>query len=153
MASRNPLWQYPYNSDQRYHLQHVHLFASDIEATIAFYTEWFDGEVIWDGDVAGARNIFMKVGIGAIHFYEQQPRGLGKNAIHHLGMQVVGIHDLYERMCAAGLHVPNPVRELGGGGYFMLGAPDGVVIEIFEPGESRDAVVRNYYGLDATAAD
>lgn len=141
-------WRYPYDSDQRYHLQHIHLFASDIDATIDFYTRWFDAKTTWDGDVAGARNVFMKIGIGAIHLYSQPPRGSGKNAVHHLGMQVVGLSELYGRMTAAGLHIPNPVRELdGGGGYFMLGAPDGVVIEVFEPGRSRDAAVLSYYGL------
>jgi hypothetical protein len=30
-------WQYPYGTRQRYHLQHVHLFASNIDATIDFY--------------------------------------------------------------------------------------------------------------------
>jgi hypothetical protein len=51
-------------------------------------------------------------------------------------------------MKAAGLHVPNPIRPTGGGGgYFMLGAPDGVVIEVFEPGALREAVVRDYYGF------
>jgi predicted enzyme related to lactoylglutathione lyase len=141
-------WRYPYGSPQRYHLQHIHLFASDLVATIDFYRTWFDADIIWDGDVAGARNVFMKIGIGAMHLYEQPPRDLGKNAIHHLGMQVVGIHELYDRMKAAGLHVPNPIRALGGGGgYFMLGAPDNVVIEVFEPGRTRDTTVLAYYGL------
>lgn len=141
-------WQYPYGSNQRYHLQHVHIFASNINETIDFYTRWFDGEVVWDGDVAGARNVFMKIGIGALHLYDQLPRGEGKNAVHHLGMQVVGIEEIYERMKEAGLHIPNPIRKLGGGGgYFMLGAPDNVVIEMFEPGATRDEVVRSYYGL------
>jgi predicted enzyme related to lactoylglutathione lyase len=141
-------WQYPYGTQQRYHLQHVHLFASDIEATLSFYRTWFDAEVIWDGGVAGARNVFVKIGIGAMHLYDQPPRGDGKNAVHHLGMQVVGIHELYERMKAAGLRIPNPIRPTGGGGgYFMLGAPDGVVIEVFEPGALREAVVRDYYGF------
>jgi hypothetical protein len=41
------------------------------------------------------------------------------------------------------LHIPNPIRPTGdGGGYFMLGAPDGVVIEVFEPGALRETVVR-----------
>ena len=147
-------WRYPYGRTQRYHLQHIHLFASDVDATIAFYRDWFDAEPVWDGDVAGARNIFMKIGIGAMHLYEQSPRDFGKNAVHHLGMQVVGIEELYDRMVAAGLHVPNPIRTLpGGGGYFMLGGPDGVVIEIFEPGPTRDPVVRNYYGLDIDDSD
>ena len=44
-------WRYPYGRTQRYHLQHVHLFASDVEATIAFYRTWFDAEVIpWPQD-------------------------------------------------------------------------------------------------------
>jgi len=148
MTTQEAEWQYPYGSGQRYHLQHVHLFASNVDATIDFYRKWFDAEVIWDGDVAGARNVFIKVGIGALHLYDQLPRGEGKNAVHHLGMQVVGIGELYERMKAAGLHIPNPIRSLGGGGgYFMLGAPDGVVIEIFEPGKLRESVVRDYYGF------
>jgi len=141
-------WRYPYQSPQRYHLQHIHLFASDLAATLDFYRRWFDAEVIWDGDVAGARNVFMKIGIGAMHLYEQPPRDLGRNAIHHLGMQVVGIGELYDRMKAAGLHIPNPIRALGGGGgYFMLGAPDNVLIEVFEPGRTRDNTVLAYYGL------
>jgi predicted enzyme related to lactoylglutathione lyase len=130
------------------HLQHAHLFASDIDATIDFYKKWFDAEVMWDGDVAGARNVFRKIGIGALHFYDQLPRGAGKNAVHHLGMQVVGINELYERMTAADLHIPNPIRPLeGGGGYFMLGAPDGVVIEVFESGKLREPVMRKYFGF------
>lgn len=145
----NDDWRYPYGQQQRYHLQHVHIFASDIEATIGFYRTWFDGEVAWDGSVAGARNVFMKIGIGAIHLYDQLPRGHGRNAVHHLGMQVVGIDELYQRMKAAGLHIPNPIRRLeGGGGYFMLGAPDEVVIEVFESGPARDPSVRKYYGLE-----
>lgn len=107
--------------------------------------------MVWDGDVAGARNVFMRIGIGAMHLYEQPPRDLGKNAVHHLGVQVVGIRELSDRMTAAGLHIPNPIRELGGDGYFMLGAPDGVVLEVFEPGRTRDAVVRAYYGLPTEA--
>jgi len=54
---------------------------------------------------------------------EQPPCGNDRNAIHHLGMQVVGIDELYARMKAAGLHLPNPIRRLGGGsGNFMPGS-------------------------------
>lgn len=143
-------WRFPYGSDARYHLQHIHLFASNLAETMAFFRDWFDAEPVWDGDVAGARNVFMKIGIGALHLYEQPPRERRRNAIHHIGMQVVGIEELYNRMTGAGLHIPNPIRKLpGGGGYFMLGGPDGVVIEVFEPGPTRNPVVRRYYGLDS----
>ena len=139
----------PYGRPERYHLQHVHLFASDLDASIAFYSRWFDGRVVWDGDYGGARNVFMKIGIGAIHFYEQAPRAQGRNAVHHLGLQVAGLHELHARMRAAGLHLPKPVREHAGGGYFMVAAPDDVLLEVFEPGPARDPAVRRYYGLDA----
>jgi catechol 2,3-dioxygenase-like lactoylglutathione lyase family enzyme len=139
-------WRYPYASSARYHLQHVHLFASDIEATIAFYRDWFDAEVTWDGVYADARNVFMKIGIGAIHLYDQLPRGEGRNAVHHLGMQVVGLDELHARMTAAGLSA-RELRRSGGSGYFMLQAPDGVLIEVFEPGPQREDAVRLYYGF------
>ncbi len=142
-----PSLSHPYGREERYHLQHIHLFASDLDLTIAFYTRWFDARVSWDGDYSGARNVFMKIGIGAMHLYEQPPRDLGRNAVHHLGFQVVGLLDLYTRMKAAGLHLPNPIREVGGGGYFMVQAPDNVVLEVFEPGPSRDPRVMEYYGL------
>lgn len=137
----------PYGLEHRYHLQHIHLFASNLDETIAFYTKWFDGRVTWDGDYGGARNVFMKIGIGAIHFYEQSPRDLGRNAVHHLGMQVVGLQDIYERMKAAGVALPNPIRENSGGGYFMVKAPDDVLLEVFEAGRGRDPRVLEYYGL------
>ena len=142
----------PYGRDERYHLQHVHLFASNLDETIAFYIRWFDAKVVWDGSYGGARNVFMKIGIGALHLYEQPPRELGRNAVHHLGFQVVGLHELYARMQAAGLHLPNPVREHQGGGYFMVQAPDNVLLEVFEPGPQRDVRVLRYYGLDGGAS-
>lgn len=139
-------FRYPYGRQERYHLQHIHLFAQNLEQTLAFYQRWFDGEVMWDGLYGGARNVFMRIGIGALHFYDQAPRDMQGNAFHHLGMQVVGLQDLYERMRAAGLHLPNPIRESAGGGYFMVQAPDRVLIEAFEPGPEREPQVQAYYG-------
>lgn len=139
--------EHPYGLPDRYHLQHIHLFASNIDTTIAFYQRWFDAKIAWDGDYGGARNVFMKIGIGAIHLYEQQPKDFGRNAVHHLGMQVVGLRDVYDRMKAAGVDLPNPIREHSGGGYFMVKAPDDVMLEVFEAGRDRDPRVLEYYGL------
>jgi len=143
--------RYPYASASRFHMHHAHLFAADIEATVAFYQKWFDGEVMWDGAYGGARNVFMRIGIGALHFYAQSARGQGRNAIHHLGMQVVGLPELYERMQADGIVFRNPIREADGSSYAMLEAPDGVLWELFEPGIGRDPAVLRYYGLGALA--
>jgi catechol 2,3-dioxygenase-like lactoylglutathione lyase family enzyme len=142
-----PRDRYPYNSSARFNLQHAHLFATDLDASIEFWTTWFDGVVVWDNEFAGSRNVFMKVGIGALHFYDQEPRDLGKNAVHHLGVEVVGLEDLYSRMQEAGLDVGKPIRVTNGSKYFMFMAPDNVLLELFEPGDGRDPVVRDYYGM------
>ena len=46
------------------HLHHVHIFASDIDKSIAFYRECFGGQVVLDNLVAGSRNVFMRIGAG-----------------------------------------------------------------------------------------
>ena len=38
-------------------------------------------------------------------------------------------------------------RQANSGGYFMLEAPDGVLLEVFEPGISKFKAVREYYGF------
>ncbi|WP_404300567.1 VOC family protein [Alicycliphilus denitrificans] len=146
-----PSERYPYGSTDRFHMHHAHLFASDLDASLAFYQKWFDGKVMWDGAYGGSRNVFMKIGIGALHFYSQPPHDRGRNAIHHLGMQVVGLEDLYERMKADGIVFRNPIRKADGSCYLMLEAPDGVLWELFEPGIGRDAAVLRYYGLGQIA--
>ena len=94
----------------------------------------------------------MKIGLGAPDFYDQPPKASSKNAVHHLGMQVVGLDELYTRMKKERLNLPNPVRRYGrqvdSGGYFMFEAPDGALLEVFELGISKFKAVREYYGFD-----
>ena len=110
MDEARPDWIYPYaDTEHRFHLQHVHLFASDLDASIQFYEYWFDAKVVYDEETAGARNVLMKIGHGALHFYDQPPKARSKNAVHRLGMQVVGLDELHTRMKKEGLNLPNPI--------------------------------------------
>ena len=52
-------------------LHHVHLMASDIEATIAFWREHFGAVILLDAEFAGARNVFLRIGEGRLHLYAQ----------------------------------------------------------------------------------
>ncbi|MFQ1062509.1 VOC family protein [Bordetella trematum] len=126
-------------------LHHVHLFATDLDASLAFYQRWFGAKVVWDGDYAGARNVFLRIGQGRLHFYEQPPRAAGRNAFHHLGIQVGGLDALYERMRAGGVVLPQAVKRSAQGAYLMVQAPDGVLIEVFEPGPGRRQILGDYY--------
>jgi catechol 2,3-dioxygenase-like lactoylglutathione lyase family enzyme len=125
-------------------LHHAHLMSADLDAALRFYTEHFGGEVVADLDFAGARNVFMRVGHGALHFYDQPPNPRGP--INHLGMCVEDLDDCLAELIAAG-HQPRPIRDTGAGRYAMVEAPDGVLLELFEPPPGMDEGMRDYFGL------
>lgn len=113
------------------HFHHVHLFASDLDESLKFYERWFDATVVADHEFAGARNVMVSIGSGRLNFYDQPPRGSGRNAVHHLGFQVDDLADLAERMSRSGMKL-GPIRELAELDYLMVEAPDGVLLEVFE---------------------
>lgn len=113
-------------------LHHAHIFASDIDATVAWWCRHLRATVIFDGDMAGSRNVFLKVGSGRLHVYQQPPRDAGRGAIHHLGIKVVGLREAWTRLQAEGVTSPNGLREQDGWRYVMIAAPDGILLELFE---------------------
>jgi len=121
------------------HFHHAHLFASNLDESLQFYGQWFDATVVADQSFAGSRNVMVQVGSGRLNFYDQPPRNSGRSAVHHLGFQVDDLATLAARMGAAGL-APGPVRELAELDYFMVEAPDSVLLEVFQyklaPGSS-----------------
>ncbi len=115
-----------------HHVHHVHLFAADIEKSLTFYKAFFGGEIILDMEIAGARNIFMKVGTGRIHFYDQSPKMPGPGSIHHFGIQTDDVERDYQYLKSQGLEFNKRVVDLGYMKYIMVPAPDSVLIELFE---------------------
>lgn len=113
-------------------LHHPHLMASDLEATIAFWRNGFGGRVVDDVEFAGARNVFMRIGEGRLHLYEQPPRSTSHAAVHHLGVQTDEIDVLVERLRGMGVSVTG-IREQPGARYAMAKGPDDLLIELFEP--------------------
>jgi catechol 2,3-dioxygenase-like lactoylglutathione lyase family enzyme len=113
-------------------LHHIHLFASDLDASIAWWRDMLGGEVAFDGDFGGARNVFMRVGSGRLHLYEQQPRGSTGGAVHHVGIKCHGLPTLVEQMKARGVAFRSEIREFGSWRYIMCAAPDNVLLELFE---------------------
>lgn len=114
------------------HMHHVHVFASDIHKTILFYEEFFGGKVVLDMGLAGARNVFMKVGTGRIHFYDQPPKFSGRGSIHHFGIQTDDIEGVVNRMKSGGVAFTKGITDAGFWKYIMVPAPDDILIELFE---------------------
>ncbi len=113
-------------------LDHAHLFASDVAATVAFFRDMFDASVVWDEEAAGARNVRLRVGNAFLQIYDQPPRRPRGGAIHHLGIETDDLDALVARMRARGFVFRNPVRDLPKFRYVMVAGPDDLLIELFE---------------------
>ncbi|MBO6782016.1 MAG: VOC family protein [Alphaproteobacteria bacterium] len=114
------------------HVHHVHLFCSDIDATIAWWSEMMGAQVAFDGDFGGARNVFVRVGSGRLHLYDQPPRDHGSGAVHHIGIRTDDLESLEARLRAKGAAFRSGIRDFGAWKYIMCPAPDGVLLELFQ---------------------
>jgi len=114
------------------HVHHAHLFSSNLDAALNFYQEMFGAEILADLDMAGARNVFIAIGKGRLHFYDQPPRDEGRGAIHHLGIQTDDLEALVAHMKTKGLIFRKAISDFGFWKYVMIQAPDNVLIELFQ---------------------
>ena len=112
-------------------LDHIHLFASNIEVTIKFFKQCFDAKVIWDEQAAGVRNVRIRIGQAFIHLYDQPPKGARGGAMHHLGIETDDLDDLVAKMKSLGISFKNQISEEEKFKYVMVLGPDDLLIELF----------------------
>ena len=113
-------------------LHHVHLFASDLDKSIQFYRDMFEAKVIFDMEMAGARNVLISIGSGKINFYDQPPKNQARGVVHHLGIETNDLEGLVEHMKDKGYRFKKPIRDYGAWKYIMAEAPDNMLLELFQ---------------------
>jgi catechol 2,3-dioxygenase-like lactoylglutathione lyase family enzyme len=136
-------------------LHHTHLFASDVDRSIAFWRDHFGAVVVLDTEFAGARNVFMRIGEGRLHLYDQAPKHAGAGTVHHLGIETDELDALVARLKAAGVSVTE-VRRHAEGNYAMAEGPDGLLLELFQPHAervSRELAETGYFATVRGAPD
>ncbi|TFG12012.1 MAG: VOC family protein [Promethearchaeota archaeon] len=116
----------------RTNLHHAHLFASDIDKSITFYREMFGAEILFDLEMAGARNVMIAIGSSKINFYDQPPKDSGRGGVHHLGIETENIEALVAHMINKGFEFKKSIKNLGVWKYIMAEGPDHVLLELFE---------------------
>ena len=116
----------------RINLHHAHLFTSDIDKSLDFYREMFGAEVIFDLEVAGARNVMIAIGSSKINFYDQPPKDQERGVVHHLGIETEDIGALVEHMKSKGFEFRKKIKNLGILKYVMAEGPDHILLELFE---------------------
>lgn len=114
------------------HIHHAHLFSSNLNRTLKFYQEMFGGKILADLNMAGARNVFLAIGQGRLHFYDQPPKDEGKGAIHHIGIQTDDLVGLAAHMKGKGFQFRKEISDFGFWKYVMVQAPDKVLLELFQ---------------------
>ncbi len=114
------------------HIHHVHIFASDIGESVKFYKDFFDGKIVLDVELAGARNVFMKIGNGRLHLYDQSPKTPGRGSIHHFGIQTDDIDKVANNMKSKGISFKKDIVDFGFWKYIMVPAPDDILVELFQ---------------------
>ena len=121
----------------RISLDHAHIFASDIDATIDFLSRMFGATVVWGEEAAGTRSVRVQIGKAFIHIYDQAPRSERGGPVHHLGIETDDLDGLVTRMKAEGFAFRNAIRTEPKFRYVMVAGPDNLLIELFqslEPG-------------------
>jgi len=113
-------------------LHHAHLFASNVDESIKFYSEMFGAKVLFDLEMAGARNVMIQIGSSKINFYDQPPKDQGRGAIHHLGIETDDLEALVAHMKSKGFQFINKIKIFGPLKYVMAAAPDNVLLELFK---------------------
>ena len=126
------------------HIHHVHIFASDIDGSVNFYKDFFGGNIILDTELAGARNVFMKIGNGRLHFYDQSPKNPGRGSIHHFGIQTDDVDEVVNKMRSKGISFKKDIVDFGFWKYIMVPAPDDILIELFQI--NRDKIPQEFLG-------
>jgi catechol 2,3-dioxygenase-like lactoylglutathione lyase family enzyme len=119
------------------HIHHVHIFASDIDKSIKFYEEFFGGQVILDSELAGSRNVFIQIGNGRLHLYDQPPENPVRGSIHHFGIQTDHIEEVVGKLRTGGVVLKKGITDLEFWRYIMVPAPDEILIELFEVDKTK----------------
>jgi catechol 2,3-dioxygenase-like lactoylglutathione lyase family enzyme len=113
-------------------LDHIHIFASDVAATVTFFRDMLGATLVWDEEAAGVRNVRLKLGSGFVHVYEQPPTSRRGGAMHHLGIETDDLEGLVARMKRKGHAFRNAIREHPKFSYVMTTGPDDLLLELFQ---------------------
>ena len=113
-------------------LDHVHIFASDLEKTLHFYRTMFNARVVYDALLVGQRNVRIEIGGYALHIYDQRPRSADRGLVNHVGIRTDDLEALMAHMQAHGVKFRKGITEDPAFRYVMCEAPDGVLLELYQ---------------------
>ena len=133
------------------HLHHVHLFTNNLQFTIDWWVKCLNAKVEFDGVMGNSRNVFLKIGEGRLHFYDQRPKDYCPSSVHHIGIRVQNLEKLYLHLVSVGVNLRNPIRTFEHWSYAMCIAPDNVLLELFQVDEKEMTAPLKKYFSDSSS--
>ena len=123
-----------------YRLHHLHLLCSDLEKTIAFFTEIL-GAVLVErkkfGDADGATLNLNGTTINLRVAREDDNVSTGTSitqyGYHHIGLTVDNVEQAYRELSAKGYVFSLPPKEAGKNKIAFFNGPDNITIELLQP--------------------
>jgi uncharacterized glyoxalase superfamily protein PhnB len=103
-----------------------------MDKSLSFYRDMFGAELLFDMEVAGARNVMITIGSSKINFYDKPPKENARGVLHHLGIETDNLEALIDHMKKKGFKQTNEIKNIGTMKYIMAEGPDNVLFEIFE---------------------
>ena len=90
----------------------------------------FGAEVVFEDEVAGARNVLLRIGSAHINFYDQPPKDTGRGVVYHLGIRTTALATLVAHMKSHGYEFRKDIAKVGRLKYVMAAGPDGIPLEL-----------------------
>jgi catechol 2,3-dioxygenase-like lactoylglutathione lyase family enzyme len=121
-------------------INHAAVLTADLDRFVAFYTEVFDAEVIFEEDTPDLTHAMLRVGEGVLHAVARPgsahalgvPAMLDRGHLDHLGLTVadeVAFDEVRERLCRHGA-TDGTVFDLGPQVSIWFTDPDGMAGEV-----------------------
>lgn len=133
------------------HLHHVHLFTNNLQLTIDWWKKCLSAKVKFDGVMGNSRNVFLKVGEGRLHLYDQRPKDYCSNSVHHIGIRVENLEKLHSYLVSLNVKFRNPIRTFDHWSYAMCMAPDNVLLELFQVDNNKMSGPLKTYFSDSSS--
>lgn len=130
-------------------IKHIAISTQDVEATARFYIDVFGLKEVGKVDSPGASGYYLSDGdlnLAILNFKNDTVAGVerGKNfsGIHHIGFQVESLHEIAEKLSAAGSAPRDDVnaalgvgqRSHAGNVEVKYNGPDGVMVDVSQTG-------------------
>ena len=134
-------------------INHVSISASDLDASVRFYTEVFGMERVASPTFPGQRVAWLRLGEQQLHLFERE---VAAPQFHHLGLDVDDFEAVYLKVRELAMSDDSTFAEgvielPGGEAQMYLRDPDGNLIEVDWPDAST--LDRNVVGEIVRLAD